>query len=141
MPATILVVDDQPGLREMIRFALQLQGLVVIEAENGVQALNLLNKQMVSVLITDWMMPKMGGPELIRNVRQAPWGETMPIIVVSSFNDQSAKQVAREAGTLTWLKKPFRIRDIQFAVESALSIVPLAEHRATAPLSHEANLD
>ncbi|PLX84137.1 MAG: hypothetical protein C0614_05225 [Desulfuromonas sp.] len=141
MPATVLVVDDQPGLRQMVRFALQLQGFVVIEAEDGVQALELLNRQQVSVLVTDWMMPNMDGLGLIRAVRQASWGETLPIIITSCFNDRTAKQVARETGALTWLKKPFRMGEIQLAVESALSTAPLAEHRATTPLPHEAGLD
>jgi len=141
MPATVLVVDDQPGLRQMVRFALQLEGFVVIEAEDGVQALNLLHSQQVSVLVTDWMMPNMDGLELIRAVRQAPWGESLPVIIISCFNDRTAKQVALETGALTWLKKPFRMKEIQLAVETALSTAPLTEHRTNPPLSREAGLD
>lgn len=126
MPKTVLVVDDQPSLRQMVRFALQFHGLDVVEAENGREALAALAARDVDLVVTDWKMPEMDGLELIRRIRRTDGLETLPIVMVSCVRDTEAKREAQAAGALVWLQKPFRMTEIQSVVETALNTAPLA---------------
>lgn len=122
MPKVICVVDDQPALRQMLRFALSFQGVEVLEAENGVDALDKISKQHVDMVIADWQMPEMDGLELVRKLRKIDAYVDLPILVVSCRDDLEARKEARSLGVMTWLKKPFRISEVQIVVESALSV-------------------
>ena len=128
MPKTVLVVDDQASLRQMVRFALQFQGLNVVEAENGREALAQLAVQRIDLVVTDWKMPEMDGLELIRRIRQTEGLEALPIVLVSCVRDIEAKREAQAAGTMVWLQKPFRMSEIQTVVETALLAGPGVEH-------------
>ena len=127
MPKTVLVVDDQPSLRQMVRFALQFQGLNVIEAENGLEALDALANEAIDLVVTDWKMPEMDGLELIDRIRRTEGMEMLPIIMVSCVRDIEAKRAAQAAGALVWLQKPFRMVEIQSVVETALNTAPIPE--------------
>lgn len=126
MPKVICVVDDQASLRQMLRFALNVQGLEVMEAENGVAALGQLRSRRADLLIVDWQMPEMDGLELIRRLRRDPGYAELPIVVVSCRDDLDARKEARALGVITWLKKPFRIAEVQLIVESCLGLASMA---------------
>jgi CheY-like chemotaxis protein len=80
----ILVVDDDPGLRFMVRLILENAGHEVIEAAHGAAALNLISPpRLPDVVVTDLVMPVLGGEELIAHLRSAPTTATIPIVVVS----------------------------------------------------------
>jgi len=80
----ILIVDDEPDLREMVRLILEMAGHEVAEAHHGRAALDYLRANDVDLLITDIMMPVMGGAELIDALRAADATANMPIIVLSA---------------------------------------------------------
>ena len=122
MSKVICIVDDQPSLRQMLRFALNIHGLQVIEAENGVDALNKLANHNVDMMIVDWQMPEMDGLELVRQLRKSEEYAKVPVVIISCRDDLSARQEARSLGVMTWLKKPFRIAEVQLAVESGLGL-------------------
>lgn len=136
MAKIICVVDDQPGLRQMLRFALCLNGLQVIEAENGCDAFDKLAVHPVDLMIIDWQMPKMDGLELVRRLRDNEAYQALPVIMVSCRDDLEARLEARALGVITWLKKPFRIAEILQVVESSLGLASLA---AKAPLGKSVN--
>lgn len=121
MSKTVCIVDDQPGLRQMLRFALKVQGVDVVEAENGVDALDKISAQPVDLLIVDWQMPEMDGLSLIRYLRKMDAYADLPIAVVSCRDDLEARLEARSLGVMTWLKKPFRLAEIQAVVDNALA--------------------
>ena len=80
----ILVVDDDPGVRFMLRLILESAGHEVVEAAHGAAALNLISpRRLPDVVVTDLMMPVLGGEELIGHLRAAPATATIPIVVVS----------------------------------------------------------
>lgn len=124
MSKVVCIVDDQPSLRQMLCFALNFQGLEVVEAENGVDALDTLVTHDIDMMIVDWQMPKMNGLELVRRLRKTDGYTELPIVMVSCRDDLEARKEARSLGVLTWLKKPFRISEIQIVVENCLGLNP-----------------
>lgn len=81
--STVLVVDDEYVISDILAFALEDAGYQVEKAGNGEKALELLNKTRVELLITDYMMPAMNGEELARTLRDDPQFKTLPIILMS----------------------------------------------------------
>ena len=126
MSKVICIVDDQPGLRQMLRFALNIQGLEVLEAENGEEALEILSRHHVNMVISDLMMPKMDGLELVRCLRKMDGYADLPVVIVSCRDDLEARNEARSLGVISWLKKPFRISEIQIIVENGLGLASLS---------------
>jgi len=122
MSKVICIVDDQPALLQMLRFALSFQGVTVIEAVDGSDALEKMSTQHVDMLITDWQMPVMGGLELVRRLRAIEAYADLPTLVISCRDDLEARKEARSLGVMTWLKKPFRIAEVQRVVEHALEL-------------------
>ena len=125
MSKVILVVDDQPSLRQMLRFALSLNGLQVLEAENGLDAFDKLAVHHVDMLIVDWQMPKMDGLQFVRSLRTLDAYADMPIVMVSCRDDLHGEGTKRvSCSVVTWLKKPFTITEIQHVVQCALGLSP-----------------
>ena len=92
----------------------------MLEAENGADALEKISNNDVDMLIVDWQMPVMDGLELVSKLRKMEAYADLPVVLVSCRDDLHARQEARSLGVLTWLKKPFRISEIQVVVENAL---------------------
>ena len=139
MTKVICIVDDQPVLRQMLRFALNIPGLEVLEAENGVDALEMMSNNHVDMLIVDWQMPKLDGLELVRSLRKNHDHADLPVVIVSCRDDLAARNQARSLGALYWLKKPFRIAELQILVERGLGVTSLsprqnAEFSGTGPI-------
>ncbi len=124
MPKKILIVDDQPSLRQMLRFVLSSRSMNVIEAENGLDALEKLMNEPIDLVVVDWQMPKMDGLELVRRLRKMDIYKDTPIVIISCLDDIEARREACTLGVLTWLRKPFRMSEIQTIVEVELGIAP-----------------
>lgn len=122
MSKVICIVDDKPAMRQMLRFALNFQGLDVLEAENGIDALDKVSTHHVDMVISDWHMPGMNGLELVRELRKMDAYAELPILVVSCCDDLEARKEARNLGVMVWLKKPFRISEVQVVIENALAL-------------------
>lgn len=82
--ARILIVDDEPDLRGIVRLVLELAGYEVLEAHHGAAALQRLGEESVDLVITDVMMPVMNGSELIDRLRADPEHSKLPILVLSA---------------------------------------------------------
>ncbi len=103
---TILTVDDSRSLREILGNILKSAGYAVVEAEDGVAGLELAQKQVFDVVLTDQIMPGMDGLMLIENLRTLPDYETTPILMLTSVTDNDMKQRGRAAGATGWMIKP-----------------------------------
>lgn len=108
MSKTIMAVDDAATMRKLIAFTLKAAGHSVLEAEDGVAALNVLSREKVDLVISDINMPRMNGIDLIRQLRQVPLHKATPILVVTTESDVGLKQKAKIAGANGWIVKPFR---------------------------------
>ncbi|MEZ5996971.1 MAG: response regulator [Hyphomonadaceae bacterium] len=108
MTKTILTVDDSRMMREMLLMVLQGAGFNVVQAEDGVEGLEALERTTPDVIITDINMPRMDGYGVIEGVRRDPRHRATPILVLSTESSAEKKQRAREAGATGWIVKPFQ---------------------------------
>ncbi len=115
--ATILLVEDDTGVRRVVRRYLKSQGHHVVEAANGTEALTQLKVQTVDLVLTDIDMPEMHGIELIQSVRQEM--PEMPIVVMTAVRG-AANELEHELGIQCVLTKPFELEDLSNAVRQAL---------------------
>jgi two-component system chemotaxis response regulator CheY len=107
MPSTILIVDDSPTMRSMVRGALEADHHAVVEATDGVSALAALEQTRADLVITDVNMPEMDGLALVRALRRRPRHRFTPALVLTTEASVEMKRRGREAGATGWLVKPF----------------------------------
>ncbi len=108
------MVDDEPDLRFLLRDILESAGHEVVEAGNGVAALDRVAEQLPDLVVTDVMMPVMNGAELIRRLRTDPVAAGVPIVCVSG-------NVELSAGADAAVAKPFRAQDVLEAVDELVA--------------------
>ena len=104
---TILTVDDASTMRKLIGFTLGGVGHKVLEAEDGVAALDTLKSSSVDLIISDLNMPRMNGLELTREIRKLPQCAKTPILIVTTESDGNVKSEGKKAGATGWIVKPF----------------------------------
>lgn len=107
MPNVILAVDDSPSMRQMVGQTLRAAGYDVIEAADGVEALELAKGRVVDVVITDVNMPNMDGLTLVKELRRLPQYKGVPLLVLTTESSSEKKQEGRAAGATGWIVKPF----------------------------------
>lgn len=106
---TILTVDDSAVMRQMVRFTLESSGQYqCLEAEDGVDALNLLKEHTPQVIVSDINMPNMNGYELVEALRADERFKFIPIIMLTTEDNEAAKKRSKEAGATGWISKPFQ---------------------------------
>jgi two-component system KDP operon response regulator KdpE len=116
-PAKILVIDDEPPIRKLLRMGLASQGYEVLEAPNGRTALELLAEK-PALVILDLGLPDVDGLELLRRIRQAQEG--VPIVVLSSRGDEAGKVAALDLGADDYVTKPFGMEELLARMRAAL---------------------
>jgi two-component system chemotaxis response regulator CheY len=104
---TVLTVDDSRTMREMVSMTLRGAGFDVVQADDGVNALKVLQTNEVDVIITDLNMPNMDGLELVRELRAKPKFKGKPILFLTTRNGDEDKAKGRAAGATGWIVKPF----------------------------------
>lgn len=104
---TILTVDDSRTIRDMLMAALGAAGYDVVQAEDGVEALERLRDLKPDAIVTDINMPRMDGFELIEEVRREGANMATPILVLTTESEPDRKLRAKEAGATGWIVKPF----------------------------------
>jgi two-component system response regulator MprA len=113
MPAptpTILVVDDEPDVRESLRLALELEDFHVVTADNGLKALMEVNDHDVGAIVLDLAMPFVDGLEVCRRLRAA--GNQVPILMLTAHDAVDDRVAGLEAGADDYLPKPFALREL-----------------------------
>lgn len=117
MTKTILVVDDDPHIREVINFALEKADMQVILANDGVQALNTFNKSPCDLIVLDINMPEMDGLECCREIRKT---SEVPILFLSSRDDEIDRILGLEIGGDDYVTKPFSPRELVARINAIL---------------------
>ncbi|MFN6460235.1 MAG: response regulator [Nostoc sp. DedVER02] len=108
LPKVVLVVDDAISLRQTISLTLQKSGYQVIQAQNGVEALEKLQLHPeIQVVVSDLEMPRMNGFELLGNFRQYPNLTKIPVVILTSRSSEKHRQLAQELGAKAYLTKPY----------------------------------
>jgi two-component system, chemotaxis family, chemotaxis protein CheY len=107
MTKRILTIDDSKTIRDMLMLTLADAGFDVLQAVDGKDGLDVLDREQVDVVITDINMPKMDGYEVIRHMRSNSAHKTTPILVLTTESEADKKNLARAAGATGWMVKPF----------------------------------
>ncbi len=105
--ASILLVDDSTSMREMVSFTLREAGHDVSEAEDGVEALDFAQGQVVDLVITDVNMPNMDGITLTAKLRKLDAFRFIPILILTTETGVDKKEQGKVAGATGWIEKPF----------------------------------
>jgi two-component system KDP operon response regulator KdpE len=117
-PIRVLVVDDEPPIRRFLRTSLSSQGYNVLEAGDGAEALDLLQRNGVDVIVLDLGLPNLHGFDVIERLR-ADKSQT-PIIVLSSRADEAGKVKALDLGADDYVTKPFGVDELLARIRTAL---------------------
>ena len=115
--ATILVVDDEPPIRRLLRTSLTAQGYDVVEATGGQEAIDAAEREKPDLVILDLGLPDLGGIEVIRVLRQR---SSLPIIVLSVRDDERGKVEALDLGADDYVTKPFGVDELVARIRTAL---------------------
>ncbi|MBV9557904.1 MAG: response regulator [Pseudolabrys sp.] len=104
---TCLVVDDSSVIRKVARRILEGMEFQIVEAEDGVQALDACRKQLPEAVLLDWNMPNMDGYEFLRSLRRMPGGDAPKVVFCTTENDVAHIARALHAGANEYIMKPF----------------------------------
>jgi two-component system, chemotaxis family, chemotaxis protein CheY len=116
----ILAVDDSPSMRQMVSATLTNAGYEVEQAEDGVQALQLADRQRFDLVITDVNMPNMDGITLVRELRGKPNYKFVPLLILTTEATSERKMQGKNAGATGWLVKPFNSDRLLATVQKVL---------------------
>jgi two-component system KDP operon response regulator KdpE len=116
-PLKVLIVDDEPPIRKLLRLGLHTQGYEILEAPNGKAALDMLARS-PDLVILDLGLPDMQGLDLLRRIRAADEG--LPIVVLSSRDDEAGKVEALDCGADDYVTKPFGLDELLARMRAAL---------------------
>lgn len=104
---SILAVDDSPSMRKMVSFTLSGAGYKVVEAVDGMDALEKAEAQQIDLVLADQNMPLLDGIGLTKKLREHPRFKNTPILILTTESSDQMKQAGRAAGATGWLVKPF----------------------------------
>ena len=118
MSHNVLVVDDEPKLCDLLSSALSQNDVHVFTASNGVQALAILEQEDIDLVISDWRMPGMDGPQLLAEVKQRY--SHLPVIVMTAYSTVKNAVQSMRNGAYDYIAKPFDIDELDITVHKAL---------------------
>jgi two-component system phosphate regulon response regulator PhoB len=116
----ILIVEDEPPVREMLRFLLKQHGMTVIEAEDAAQAGREIIEKSPDMVVLDWMLPGQSGVDFARDLKQRPETRNLPIIMLTARAEEDDKVKGLEVGADDYVTKPFSPRELLARVKAVL---------------------
>lgn len=120
MPLTILVADDDLGTRLSISDYLEISGYSVLMAADGQEALDMVEAYHPHLMVTDIVMPRLNGYELVRRVRQHPAFRLLPVIFLTTRNKTEERIQGYQSGADLYLPKPFELKELGAAIRNLL---------------------
>lgn len=120
MPKTIMVIDDSASMRQMVSFTLKEAGYDVLEAIDGVDALEKIPGASIDLFLTDMNMPNMNGIELIKKIRDIPSHKYAPILFLTTVSQVEKKKEAKQAGATGWIVKPFKSKELVDVIKKVI---------------------
>ncbi|MBK8015971.1 MAG: phosphate regulon transcriptional regulator PhoB [Betaproteobacteria bacterium] len=120
MAATILVVEDEPAIQELISYNLRQAGHQLLKAESAEQAFSLVQGELPDLVLLDWMLPGMSGVEFARRLRADRRTRQIPIIMLTARSDEQDKLTGLETGADDYVTKPFSPRELNARVKAVL---------------------
>ncbi|HEY0968446.1 MAG TPA: response regulator [Opitutaceae bacterium] len=126
MPLTVLSVDDERDVTDLVHFHLKRAGFNVLTAANGRQALSLIESRRPDLVLLDLMLPDIDGFGVCEILRRQPETATVPIIIVTAWSTSDARHLGLEMGALDYLTKPFSPKELVERVQRTLGLKPVA---------------
>jgi len=111
-PRTVLVVEDEPNIRELVALHLQLDGWTVTQTGDGQEALRLARADPFDLVILDLMLPGLDGMTVLRALRREAPAKDVPVLLLTARRDESDKVLGLESGADDYLTKPFGVREL-----------------------------
>ena len=146
---TILIVDDESAIRDMLRIALEMADYSVVEAEDAHSAHAVILDQKPDLVLLDWMMPGTSGIELARRLKREEVTKDLPIIMLTAKGEEDNKVQGLETGADDYITKPFSPRELVARLKAVLrraqTLSPTepiwAEKLCLDPVSHRVSID
>ena len=120
MSATVLVVEDEPSIQELIAASLRHSGYKVLRADSAEDAMLLVTEALPDVVVLDWMLPGLSGIQYARRLRSEERTTGLPIIMLTARSDEHDKVSGLDAGADDYLTKPFSPRELQARIKAVL---------------------
>lgn len=120
MSATVLVVEDEPAIQELISYNLRNAGYVSLSAETAEQAIAMVNEVLPDLVLVDWMLPNMSGIDFVRLLRSGTRTRPIPIIMLTARVDETDKISGLEVGADDYITKPFSPRELNARIKAVL---------------------
>ncbi len=120
MTGTILIVDDESSIRELVKFNLQKEGYSIIEADNGLSAVAMAKNDKPDLIVLDLMLPGMDGLEVCRTLKGQQSTTAIPIVMLTAKDEEIDKIIGLELGADDYLTKPFSPRELVARVKAVL---------------------
>jgi len=120
MAATILVVEDEPAIQELIAYNLKQAGHQPLRADNAEQAMNLVQNALPDLVLLDWMLPGQSGIDFARRLRTDKRTRTVPIIMLTARSDEQDKLTGLDTGADDYITKPFSPRELNARIKAVL---------------------
>ena len=120
MANKLLIIEDEPDLRELLSFTLSREGYDVMEAETAETALQMLDSTLPDLAIVDWMLPGMDGIELVKRLRRDNVTEDLPIIMLTARGEEPDKLKSFDVGIDDYITKPFSPRELLARIKALL---------------------
>lgn len=117
---TILAVDDSASMRQMVRYTLEGAGYKVVQAADGIEALEFAKSSPADLVLTDVNMPRMDGLTLVRELRGLSSYKFTPMLVLTTESGQDTKQRGKQAGATGWIVKPFNPEQLLATIAKVL---------------------
>jgi two-component system cell cycle response regulator len=133
---TVMIIEDHPDQRELLEIVLQKEGYRVVTAGNGAEALEKLEKEPAHVILSDVMMPKMDGFELMRKIRSNPQFKNLYIILITARIQERDRVQGLDLGADDYITKPFSFSELLARVRVGTRVVQYQQH-----LEHQALVD
>lgn len=116
----VLVVEDESAQREVLQYNLEAEGFVVVVADNGEDALLLVQEEQPDLLVLDWMLPKVSGIEVCRQVKADPATRGIPIIMLSARSEEGDRVRGLETGADDYVVKPYSVVELMARLRTQL---------------------
>ncbi len=120
MAATILVVEDEPAIQELVACNLELAGHRTLRAESAEQAMQMVREELPDLIVLDWMLPGINGMEFARHLRGDKRTQGVPLIMLTARADEQDKLAGLETGADDYITKPFSPRELNARVKAVL---------------------
>src|SRR6476659_2584681 len=133
---TVMVIEDHPDQRDLLAIVLQREGYRVITAANGVEALEKLQHETVQIALSDIMMPKMDGFELINRIRKDPSLKNLYVILITARMQEGDRVRGLDLGADDYITKPFSFSELLARVRVGSRVVQYQQH-----LEHQTLVD